>query len=178
MHVLVRTRLDNMQAWRHGQVRMETMLPQRVSLVAPQNVIFHPVGQLAPPTLDGFLPMHLHWCTQPKGSRAAVHPMEQGRHVHPNRGAKVPTQERHRIQAAIRFLPQGQVDRAVRPYCIVKLVLLVVEEGLSHQVLEESLLPKGKLGCVGYPHQPPPVPRILSIVFNHDVRERPFGEVR
>ena len=64
--------------------------------MAPQNVIFHPVGQLAPPTVDGFLPMHLHWCTQPKGPRAAVHPMEQGRHVHPNRG-EVPTQELHQI---------------------------------------------------------------------------------
>ena len=156
---------------------METMLPQRVSLVAPQNVIFHPVGQLAPPTLDGLLLMHLSWCTQPNGARAAVHPMKQGRHVHPNRGAEVPTQERQRIQAAVRVLPQGQVDRAVCPYSVLILVLLLVEEGLSHQVLDESLLPRVKLGCVGYPHQPPPIPRIMSIVLNQDVRERPFGEV-
>ena len=60
MHVLVQTGLDNMHAWRHGQACMETMLPQRVSLVAPQNEILGPVGRLAPPTLDGFIPMHLH----------------------------------------------------------------------------------------------------------------------
>ena len=60
----------------------------------------------------------------------------------------------------------------------MKLVLLLVEEGLSHQVLDESLLPQVKFGCVGYPHQPPPVPRILSIVLNQDVWERPFGEIR
>ena len=118
-----------MQAWRHGQACMETMLPQRVSLVAPQNVIFHPVGQLAPPTLDGVLLVHLKWCTQPNGPRAAVHPMEEGRHIHPNRGAEVPTQERQRIQAAMRVLPQGHVDRAVRPYCVLILVLLLVVEG-------------------------------------------------
>ena len=146
MHVLLQTRLDNMQAWRHGHACMETMLPQRVSLVAPQNEIFHPVGQLAPPTLGGFLLVHLNWCTHPKGPRAAVHPMEQGRHVHPNRGAEVPTQERERIQAAVRVLPQGQVDRAVRPYCVLILVLLLVVEGLSHQVSDESLLPQVKLG--------------------------------
>ena len=178
MHVLVQTGLDNMQAWHHGQACMETTLPQRVSLVAPQNVIFHPMGQLAPPTLDGFLPMHLHWCTHPKGPRVAVHPMEQGRHVHPNRGAKVPTQEPHRIKAALRVQPRGQVDRAVRSYCVLKLVLLLVEEGLPRQVLAVSLLPRVKLSCVGYSHQPPPVHRILSIVLNQDVRERRFGEVR
>ena len=72
MHVLLQTGLDNMQAARHGQACMETMLPQRVSLVAPQNVIFHPVGQLAPPTLEGFLLVHLNWCTQPNGLRAAA----------------------------------------------------------------------------------------------------------
>ena len=155
MHVLVQTGLDNMQAWRHGQACVETMLPHKVSLVAPHNVIFHPVGRFAPPTLDGFLPMHLHWCTHPKGP-TAVHPMEQGSDVHPNKGAKVPTQEPHRIQAAVRVLPQGQVDRAVRPYCVLKLVLLLVEEGLSHEVLDESLLPRVKLSCVDYPRQPPP----------------------
>ena len=166
MHVLLQTGLDNMQAWRHGQTCMETMLPQRVSLVAPQNVIFHPVGQLAPPTLDAFLPMHLHWSTHPKGPRATVHPKKQGRHAHPNRGAKDPTQEPHRIQAAVRVLRQGQVDRAVRPYYVLKLVLWLVEEGLSHQVFDESPLPRVKLSCVGYPHQSPPIPRIMSIVLN------------
>ena len=179
MHVLLQTCFDNMQAWRHGHACMETMLPQRVSLVAPQNVIFHPVGQLAPPTLGGFLLVHLSWCTQPEGPRVADHPMEQGRHVHPNRGAEVTTRERQRIKAAVCVLPQGQVDRVVRPYCVLTVVVLLVVEGLSHQVLDESLLPQVKLGSVGYPHQPPPrVPRILSIVLNQDVRERPFGEVR
>ena len=151
MHVLVQTGLDNMQAWRHGQACMETMMPRRVGLVAPQNVIFHPVEQLASPTLDVFLLRHLNWCTQPNGPRAAVHPMEQGRHVHPNRGAEVPTQERQRIQAAVRVLQQGQGDGAVRPYCVLILVLLLVEVGLSHQVLDESQLPRVKLGYVGYP---------------------------
>ena len=104
--------------------------------------------------------------------------MEQGCHVHPNTGAEVPTQEPHRIQAAVCVLPQGQVDRALRSYCIPKLVLLLVEEGLSRQVLDESLLQRVKVSCVGIPQQPPPVPRILSIILNQDVRERPFGEVR
>ena len=104
-----------MQAWRHGQACMETMLPQRVSLVAPQNVIFHRVGQLAPPTLDGFLLMHLNWCTHPKGPRAAVHPMEQGRQVHPNRGAEAPRKNRtesrqvyascHKGRSIVRYVP-------------------------------------------------------------------------
>ena len=150
-------------------------------LVAAQNVIFHPVGQLAPPTLGGFLLVHRNWCTHPKVPRARVHTMEQGRHVHTNRGAEFRTQERQGIQAGVRVLPQGQVDRAVRPYCLLVAVLLLVEEGPSHQVLDESLLPHVKLGCVGYPHQPPPVPLSpvpLSIVLNQDVRERPFGEVR
>ena len=141
MHVLVQTGLDNMQAC------MKTMLPQRVSLVAPLNVIFHPVGQLAPPTLDSFRLMHLNWRTQPKGPRAAVHLMEQGRHVHPNRGAEVLTKERQRIQAAVRVLPQGQVDRAVCPYCDLILALLIAEEGLSSQVFDECLLPQVRLGC-------------------------------
>ena len=101
MHALVQTGLGNMQAWRHGQDGMETMLSQRVSLVAPQNAIFHPVGQLAPPTRDGFLPMHLHRCTHPEAPKATVHPMEHGCHVHPNRGAEVPTQEPHRIQCGM-----------------------------------------------------------------------------
>ena len=48
MHVLVEKPLGNMQAWRQGQYCMETMLPQRVSLDAPQNVTLHPMGQLAP----------------------------------------------------------------------------------------------------------------------------------
>ena len=130
----------------------------QTGIVAPQNVIFHPVGQLAPPTLGGFLLVHRSWCTHPEGPRAAVHTMEQGRHVHTNRGAEFRTQERQGIQAGVRVLPQGQVDRAVRPYCVLVVVLLLVEEGLSHQVLDESLLPQFKLGCVGYPHQPPPVP--------------------
>ena len=65
MHVLLQKRLDHLQAWRHGQACMETMLPHRVNFVAPQNVIFHPVGQLAPPTLGGFLLVHLNWCTHP-----------------------------------------------------------------------------------------------------------------
>ena len=158
MHVLVQTGLGNMQAWRHGQDYMETMVPQRVSFVAPQNVIFHPVGRLAAPTLDGFLPMHLHWCTHPKGPKATVHLMEHGCHVHPNPGSEVPTQEPHRIQAVVRVLPQGQVDCAVRPYCVLSLVLLLVEEGLSRQVLDESLLPRVRVRCLGYPHQPPPSP--------------------
>ena len=70
------------------------MLPQRVSLLALRNVIFHLVGKLAPPALGGFLLVHLNLCTHPKGPRAGDHPMEQGRHLHPNRGAEVPTQER------------------------------------------------------------------------------------
>ena len=84
--------------------------------------------------------------------------MEHGRYVNPNRGAEVPKKERQRIQAAVRVLPQGQVDRAVRPYCVLILVLLLVVEGLSHQMLDELLLPQVKLGCVGYPHRPPPNP--------------------
>ena len=54
----------------------------QTGLVAPQNVIFHPVGQLAPPKLGGFLLVRRNWCTHPEGPRAAVHTMEQGRHVH------------------------------------------------------------------------------------------------
>ena len=158
MHVLLQTGLDNMQAWRHGQACMETMLPQRVSLMAPQNVIFQTPGQLPPPTLGGFLLVHLNWCTHPKGPRAGDHPMEQGRHVHPNRVAEVPTQERKRIQVAVRVLPQGQVDRAVRPYCVRILVLLLVVEGLSHQVLDESLLPHVKAWMCGLPSPVPPGP--------------------
>ena len=176
--MFLHTGLGNMQAWRHGQDCMESMLPQRVSLVAPQNVMFHPMGQLAPPTLDGFLSMHLHCCTHPKGPRAAVNPMEQGCHVHPNRGAEVPTAEPHRIQAAVPVVPQRQVDRAIRPYCVLKLVLSLVEEGLSRQVLDESLLPRVKVSCVGYPHQRPAIPHKLSIVLNQAVRQRPLGEVR
>ena len=86
--------------------------------------------------------------------------MEQGRHVHTNRGAEFRTQERQGIQAGVRVLPQGQVDRAVRPYCVLVVVLLLAEEGLSHQVLDGSLLPQVKLGCVGYPHQTPPNPPV------------------
>ena len=124
----------------------------QAGLVAPQNVIFHPVGQLALPTMGGFFLVHRNWCTHPEGPRAAVHNTEQGRHVHTNRGAEFRTQERQGIQAGVRVLPQGEVDRAVRPYCVLVVVLLLVEEGLSQQVLDESLLPQVKLGCVGYPH--------------------------
>ena len=113
--------------------------------MVPQNVILHPMGQVAPPTLDVFLPMHLHWCTYPKGPRAAVNPMEEGCHVHPQRGAGVPLQEAHGIQAAIHVLPQQQVDRAVQQDCVLNLVLLLFEQGLSRQVLEESVVSRLEL---------------------------------
>ena len=71
---------------------------------------------------------------------------------------------------------QGQVDPAVRPYFVLKLVLLLVEEGLSRQVLEESLLPRFEVSSVGYPHQSPAVPNKLSIVLNKVAGQRPLGE--
>ena len=107
MHVLVHTGLGNKQAWRPGQDCMETMLSQRVSLAAPQNVILHRMGQRAPPTLEAVLQMHLHRCTHPKGPRAAVNPMQEECHVHAKRGAQVPLQEPHRIQAAVRIMSKG-----------------------------------------------------------------------
>ena len=72
---------------------METMLPGKVSLVAPENVILHRMGQLAQPKMDVVPHMHLHRCTHPKGPRAVVNPMQKGFHVHPKRGAKIHRQE-------------------------------------------------------------------------------------
>ena len=155
---------------------MHVLLQTR--LVAPLNIIFHPVGQLAPPTLGGFLLMHRNWCTHPRApgqrctpwSRDATYTPKGVRNsAHKNgRESRQVYASCHKGRWIVRYVPTVGLI----------LELLLVVEGLSHQVLDESLLPQVKLGCVGYPHQPPPVPRILSIVLNQNVRERPFGEVR
>ena len=43
--------------------------------------------------------------------------------------------------------------RSIVRYNPTELVLLLFEEGLSRQVLEESVLPRLEVGCVGYPYQ-------------------------
>ena len=167
-----------MQAWRHGPDRMESMLPQRVRLVAPQNVIFHSMGQLAPPTLVINPHMHRHWCTHPKGPKAMVNPMQEGCHIHPKRGAQVPLQEPKGIQTVVRVLPQRQVDRVVRPYRVLIIVLLLFLRGLAHQVLQESHPPIFETGFLGHPFHPTPVPNNLCIILNKDIGQRPLSEVR
>ena len=131
MHHLAQTGLGTKQAWRPAQDCMQSMLPRRVSLVAPQNVILHGWGQLAPPTLRINPNMHRHWCTHPKGRKARVNPMQEGCRIHPKRGAQVPLQEPQGFQAAVRVLPQKLVDCAVRPYRVLIIVLLLFFAGVG-----------------------------------------------
>ena len=82
---------------------------------------------------------------------------------------KYPFKNPRGIHTALSVLPQRKVDCAVRPYCVLITLVLLLLQGLGQQMLHKSDLPIFETGCVGHPFHPTPAPNKLSIILHKDI---------